>query len=125
MLTYIREKSNPLRILAWGYVGANGLGEFDPDIYEEITGVSSLPLGYSMIEPVSIIDEINTIFATLPLGSYSPAQKSVIYTMKTNIDSALIYQDYETVRYVIENAEIIPSSSYFDSVKIQMLAIIP
>lgn len=38
MHRYIRSKTNPDEILAFGYVDAGGLGEFDTEHYEEIEG---------------------------------------------------------------------------------------
>lgn len=49
-MRYIRLKSDPLKILASGYVGQGGLGEFDPDVYEEVEG--ELPEGYEKLNPV-------------------------------------------------------------------------
>lgn len=45
----IREKTNNLNILAWGYVQQGGLGEFDTSIYEEIE-LDELPEGWVKVK---------------------------------------------------------------------------
>lgn len=45
----IREKTNNLNILAWGYVQQGGLGEFDTSIYEEIE-LENLPEGWVKVK---------------------------------------------------------------------------
>lgn len=51
---HIRRKDNPLKGLGGGYVGPGGLGEFDPEIYEEVEG--PLPEGFE-IETVKTLDQ--------------------------------------------------------------------
>lgn len=49
-MRFIRSKQNPLIIKAFGCVGPGGLGEFDPQKYEEVEG--ALPEGYQIEVPL-------------------------------------------------------------------------
>jgi hypothetical protein len=37
-MRYIRRKDDPLKVKSFGHVDIGGLGEFDPEIYEEVEG---------------------------------------------------------------------------------------
>lgn len=123
-ITYIRNKLSPLQILAWGYVGAGGLGEFDTETYEEIVGVASLPNGYQLIRSYSIQEQLDVVFNSLPMESYTPEQKSVIYTLRTNVENAVMYNDYETASWLISSAELDPEDAAFTDAQAQMLVIL-
>jgi len=43
----IRKIEDPDKILKYGYVDFGGLGEYDPEIYEEVL-LAELPQGYQM-----------------------------------------------------------------------------
>ena len=45
----IRKIEDPDKILKYGYVDFGGLGEYDPEIYEEVL-LAELPQGYQMIK---------------------------------------------------------------------------
>lgn len=124
-ITYIREKTNHKNIIAFGYVGAGGLGEYDHELYEEVVGVAALPNNYVFVTLPSLQEKLGDLFNQLPMHLYSPEQKSVIYVTKTNVQAALVYQDFPTIRWIIENATITPSDPTFDEIRAEMLALLP
>lgn len=46
----VRRKDDHLKILKAGYVAPGGLGEFDTDIYEEVT-LDAMPEGFTLETP--------------------------------------------------------------------------
>ena len=78
MMRYIRLKSNPNIVLASGYVGPGGLGEFDPELYEEVEG--ELPEGWQQYREPTLLDRLKEIFNSMDddiRGVFLPSKTSV------------------------------------------------
>lgn len=100
-MRYICRKDNPLVVKSFGYVQEGGLGEFNPDIYEEIEG--PLPENY-IKEPEAgeIAKTLLESFQQLPLdkqAKYAPLKTAV----KVELDAG----NYELAKAIIENAQLI------------------
>lgn len=104
-MRYIQRKDNG-QVKAFGYVEPGGLGEFDPDVYEEVEG--ALPKDY-VIEPppLPLKQQITEVFldaiSKTNSGKSAELQKEVL-KLGDALDRALTYGLHEAAAAIIDEA---------------------
>lgn len=98
-MRYIRRKENHLMIKAFGFTSAGGLGDFDPQFYEEVEG--ELPHGFQMEVLDSLNTQLDNIFMNL-----SPEVRAIFYQQKAAVKIALESQDVEAAQLIIAGTDV-------------------
>lgn len=116
-MRYIRLKSDPLKVLSYGYVGPGGLGDFDPELYEEVEG--DLPEGWELYEPPTLLKRMAALFDGLPgvaRGAFLPLKASVWKELEAE------EPDLEAAWHTINLAQVPPELA---TIKAALLAELP
>lgn len=94
MQRYIRSKTNPTEILAFGYVDAGGLGDFDSDQYEEVEG--ELPAQWTRVTTVATTDPFLAALETVT----DPTDQLIVLRLRTVYEQAIMLRLPEAIQAI-------------------------